>query len=81
MFNTQTFFARPRVARTAVQYARKDATFMHGGPCSHVMYIQAGGVKLSVVSKTGREGLVAVIRTAAAVGDVHDSDLLPQPSH
>jgi hypothetical protein len=54
-----------------VQYARNHATFMQGNPRSHVMYIQAGGVKLSVVSKTCREAMVA-LRTGGRTcrGDV-----------
>jgi len=49
------------VAKTIVQYGRGDAVFTQGDPCEHVMYIQAGGVKLSVVSKTGREAVVAML--------------------
>lgn len=34
---------------------------MQGDACEHVLYIQSGGVKLSVVSKTGREAVVAML--------------------
>ena len=32
-----------------------------GDACEHVMYIQTGGVKLSVLSKTGKEAVVAML--------------------
>ena len=35
--------------------------FTQGDPCDHVLYIQKGGVKLSVLSKAGREAVVAML--------------------
>jgi CRP/FNR family transcriptional regulator, cyclic AMP receptor protein len=49
------------IARTIVKYGRGEAIFVQGDPCAHVMYIQSGGVKLSVASKTGREAVVAML--------------------
>jgi CRP-like cAMP-binding protein len=49
------------MAKTVVQYGRGDIIFTQGDACEHVMYIQAGGVKLSVLSKTGREAVVAML--------------------
>ena len=49
------------VARTVAKYGRGEAIFVQGDPCEHVMYIQSGGVKLSVTSKTGREAVVAML--------------------
>jgi CRP-like cAMP-binding protein len=60
-FNARAFLETAGVAKTIVQYGRGDAVFTQGDPCEHVMYIQAGGVKLSVVSKTGREAVVAML--------------------
>ena len=51
-FNAQTFLESAGVAKTIVQYGRGDAIFTQGDACEHVMYNQAGGVKLSVLSKT-----------------------------
>jgi CRP-like cAMP-binding protein len=58
-FNARTFLASAGLARTVVQYGRGDAIFTQGDTCRHVMYIQAGGIKLSVLSKTGRKAVVA----------------------
>jgi len=60
-FNAQAFLDSAGVAKTIVQYARGDAIFTQGDACEHVMYVQSGGVKLSVLSKTGREAVVAML--------------------
>jgi CRP-like cAMP-binding protein len=60
-FNAQTLLEAAGVAKTIVRYGRGDAIFTQGDACEHVMYIQAGGVKLSVLSKTGREAVVAML--------------------
>jgi CRP-like cAMP-binding protein len=61
VFNAQTFLESAGIAKTIALYGRGDAIFKQGEPCEHVMYIQAGGVKLSVLSKTGREAVVAML--------------------
>ena len=49
------------VAKTIARYGRGESIFTQGDPCDHVMYIQTGGVKLSVLSKNGREAVVAML--------------------
>jgi CRP/FNR family transcriptional regulator, cyclic AMP receptor protein len=61
VFNAQAFLDSTGVSRTIVQYARGEAIFSQGDVCGHVMYIQSGGVKLSVLSKSGREAVVAML--------------------
>ena len=60
-FNAQAFLDSAKVAKTVVQYGRGDVIFTQGDECDHVMYIQTGGVKLSVLSKTGKEAVVAML--------------------
>jgi CRP-like cAMP-binding protein len=60
-FNAQAFLDSAGVARTIVAYRRADVIFTQGDPCESVLYIQKGGVKLSVFSKTGREAVVAML--------------------
>jgi CRP-like cAMP-binding protein len=60
-FDVQRFLDSAGVARTVVQYGRGDTIFRQGDAAEHVMYIQSGGVKLSVLSKTGKEAVVAMI--------------------
>jgi CRP/FNR family transcriptional regulator, cyclic AMP receptor protein len=60
-FNAEAFLKSAGVAKRVAQYGRGDAVFTQGDTCEHVMYIQAGGIKLSVLSKTGREAVVAML--------------------
>jgi CRP/FNR family transcriptional regulator, cyclic AMP receptor protein len=60
-FNAQAFLHSAGVAKAIVQYGRGETIFTQGDVCEHVMYIQTGGVKLSVRSKTGREAVVAML--------------------
>ena len=61
MFNAQAFLDSEGLSRQIVEYGRGEAIFTQGDPCDHVLYIQTGGVKLSVLSKTGREAVVAML--------------------
>ena len=60
MFNAE-LLGLTGVPKTPIQYARDEAIFEQGDACEHVMYIQSGGVKLSVLSKHGREAVVAML--------------------
>jgi len=60
-FNAEAFLKSTGVAKRVAQYGRGEAVFAQGDACEHVMYIQAGGIKLSVLSKTGREAVVAML--------------------
>jgi CRP/FNR family transcriptional regulator, cyclic AMP receptor protein len=60
-FNAQAFLESEGLARKIVEYRRGEAVFTQGDPCSHVLYVHKGGVKLSVLSKSGREAVVAML--------------------
>lgn len=60
-FNAQAFLDSALVARSVTTYARGESIFAQGDACMHVMYIQSGGVKLSVVSEHGKEAVVAML--------------------
>src|SRR6476659_3541152 len=61
VFNAQAFLESAGLPKTVAQYGRGEAVFTQGDACEHVMYIQSGSVKLSVLSKTGREAVVAML--------------------
>ena len=44
-----------------MEYRRADVIYTQGDPCESVLYIQKGGVKVSVLSKTGKEAIVAML--------------------
>jgi CRP/FNR family cyclic AMP-dependent transcriptional regulator len=60
-FSAQAFLDSAGLLNTIAEYARDETIFTQGDTCDHVMYIQNGGVKLSVLSKTGREAVVAML--------------------
>ena len=60
-FDVQAFLDSAGIARKIVAYRRGEVIFAQGDLCESVMYIQKGGVKLSVLSKTGREAVVAML--------------------
>ena len=60
-FNAQAFLDSAGLAKTIVQYGRDEVIFTQGDASEHVLYVQSGGVKLSVVSKTGKEAVVAML--------------------
>jgi CRP/FNR family cyclic AMP-dependent transcriptional regulator len=60
-FDAQTFLDSAGLSKTIVEYARKEVIFSQGDGCDSVMYIRSGGVKLSVLSKSGREAVVATL--------------------
>jgi CRP/FNR family transcriptional regulator, cyclic AMP receptor protein len=68
-FNAQAFLESAGIAKTIVEYGRADVIYTQGDPCEHVLYIQKGSVKLSVLSKTGREAVVAMLGPGEFFGE------------
>ncbi len=60
-FNAHAFLESAGVARTIIEYRRSQRLYSQGDLAATVMYIQKGGVKLSVVSKVGKEAVVALL--------------------
>ena len=60
-FNAQAFLDSAGVARKILQYRRSQKIYAQGDPATSVMYIQTGGVKLSVVNNVGKEAVVAIL--------------------
>jgi len=60
-FDAQAFLDSAGAARAVVAYRRSEAIFSQGDAGNSLFYIQAGGVKLAVVSAAGREAVVAVL--------------------
>jgi CRP/FNR family transcriptional regulator, cyclic AMP receptor protein len=68
-FDAEAFLSSSGVATTAREYGRDETVFVQGELCEHVFYIQAGGVKLTVLSKAGREAVVAMLGPGAFFGE------------
>jgi CRP/FNR family transcriptional regulator, cyclic AMP receptor protein len=61
LFNTQEFLDSAGVARKVAEFKKKETIFSQGDPCRNVLYIQKGGVRLSVVNESGKEAVVAIL--------------------
>jgi CRP/FNR family cyclic AMP-dependent transcriptional regulator len=60
-FDAQAFLDSAGVARRIVEYQRSEKIYSQGEPTQNVMYIQKGGVRLTVVNEVGKEAVVAVL--------------------
>jgi CRP/FNR family transcriptional regulator, cyclic AMP receptor protein len=60
LFNAQKFLDTAGVARKVMEYSRGESIYSQGQSAGTVMYIQKGGVKLSVVNGSGKEAVVAM---------------------
>lgn len=61
VFNAEVYLASPGIAKTVKTYQRGDSIYAQGDPSAHVYFVQKGGIKLSVISETGQEAVVAML--------------------
>ena len=61
VFDAQAFLDSAGVARKIVEYRKSQKIFSQGDPATKVMYVQEGGVKLSVVNEVGKEAVLAML--------------------
>ena len=54
---------------TVVRFRKKRAIYTQGDSANYVYYLQAGNVKLTVVTSDGKEGVVALLRDGDFVGE------------
>ena len=69
-FDVEVFLASAGVARKIVEYPRKAVIFTQGKSSKHVMYLQEGSVKLTVVNAAGKEAVVAILGPGDFFGEV-----------
>jgi CRP/FNR family cyclic AMP-dependent transcriptional regulator len=68
-FDAQAFLDSAGAARRVVQYRSLQKIYSQGAPATSVMYLQKGGVKLSVVNETGKEAVVAMLGPGDFLGE------------
>jgi CRP/FNR family transcriptional regulator, cyclic AMP receptor protein len=68
-FDAQAFLDSAGIDRRVVEYRRGDVLFAQGDTGDQVLYIQKGGVKLSVLSKAGRQAVVAMLGPGEFFGE------------
>ncbi|MGA3017990.1 MAG: cyclic nucleotide-binding domain-containing protein, partial [Bryobacteraceae bacterium] len=64
-FDLTVFLTKANGGRTRAEYRTNDRIFVQGDPANAVFYINDGKVKLTVLSKQGKEAVVAIL----GVGD------------
>jgi CRP/FNR family transcriptional regulator, cyclic AMP receptor protein len=69
VFDAQAFLDSASVARKIVTYRNSQKIYSQGNPATSVMYVQKGGVKLSVVNEGGKEAVVAILRPGDFFGE------------
>ncbi|HXM95893.1 MAG TPA: Crp/Fnr family transcriptional regulator [Candidatus Dormibacteraeota bacterium] len=69
VFDAQAFLDSAGVARKVVEYRRSQKVYSQGDRATSVMYIQKGGVKLSIVNEVGKEAVVAILGSGDFFGE------------
>jgi CRP-like cAMP-binding protein len=68
-FNGKTFLSKVNGGKTAIKCTPKKPVFLQGDSSDAVFYIEKGKVKLTVVSKRGREAVVAILGPGDFLGE------------
>jgi CRP/FNR family cyclic AMP-dependent transcriptional regulator len=68
-FDPDKFLATIGEGRKILEIARKQAIFTQGDVADAVFYIQKGRVRLTVVSKAGKEATIAILREGEFFGE------------
>jgi CRP/FNR family cyclic AMP-dependent transcriptional regulator len=68
-FDVQAFLDSAGLARKVVEYGSKVSVFTQGELATSVLYIQKGGVKLTVVNEAGKEAVVAILGPGDFLGE------------
>jgi CRP/FNR family cyclic AMP-dependent transcriptional regulator len=68
-FDVPAFLHQADVARRTIKFAAGAQVFAQGAQASSVFYIESGRVKLSVLSTTGKEAVVAILGAGDFFGE------------
>ncbi len=68
-FDPKVFLAKVGEGRTLADYQENQVVFAQGDPADAIFYIQDGKVKLTVVSKQGKEAVIAIVGNGDFFGE------------
>jgi CRP/FNR family cyclic AMP-dependent transcriptional regulator len=68
-FDVKSFLDTAGLNRKVVRFPARATVFTQGDPAKTVLYIQEGGVKLTVVNESGKEAVVAVLGPGDFLGE------------
>jgi CRP/FNR family cyclic AMP-dependent transcriptional regulator len=60
-FDVKLFLGSAGLGRKIAKFVAKEAIFAQGNPATSVVFIQEGGVKLTVVNESGKEAVLAIL--------------------
>ena len=66
VFDLKYFLDSAGLGRKVTKFEAKETVFGQGDAATNVMYIQEGGVKLSVVNEVGKEAVVSIYDLSGA---------------
>jgi CRP-like cAMP-binding protein len=69
LFDPKAFLAQAGLGRTVRHYSPKQAVFSQGDSADAVFYLQEGKVRLSVLSKQGKEATIALLGPGDFLGE------------
>src|SRR5271170_497492 len=68
-FDPKTFLSTIEGGRKIIAYFKKQTIFVQGDSSDAVFYIQTGRVRLTVVSKSGKEATIGILNEGAFFGE------------
>lgn len=68
-FHPHLFLTKLRTGKSSQEYPAGESVFSQGDPADAVFYIENGKVKLTVVSKRGKEAVVAILPEGSFFGE------------
>ncbi len=68
-FDPRALLTRVSIGRSSRTYLVDESIFSQGDPADAAFYVQAGKVKLTVVSKSGKEAVVAILSQDSFFGE------------
>jgi CRP-like cAMP-binding protein len=68
-FNPKTFLSTVNGGRKIIAFPKKQAIFVQGDSSDAVFYLQKGKIKLTVVSKTGKEATIGILNEGDFFGE------------
>ena len=68
-FDPRPFLTKLAAGKTSRELFENESIFSQGDPADAVFYIQSGRVKLTVVSKSGKEAVVAILPETSFFGE------------
>ena len=68
-FDPKIFLARAGEGRTLADYGKNHQVYLQGDTADAIFYIQKGKIKLTVVSKHGKEAVVAIVGAGDFLGE------------